>query len=162
MTTDPKVAVLDVLKSNWDASQTVLANPPEFFSAWYTRDDRLPAVTVPSNEESVLDGGATGSSNLSASMQRLQGTVTIDCVAGTWEDCEDVGSNSADRNPKQVRWSLYDHASAILVNNNASATGLRSVMPGNANDITDQTTDPDTAPVFRRQLRATYVRDRRP
>lgn len=166
MTTDPKVAILDLLQQHWDASQTVLAEPPEFFSAWYTRDDKLPAVTVPDAEESPFNGGETGMTALyrgtGKSMQRLTGGATIDCVAGTWDDCKGIGPNGDDLNPKAVRFSLYDHVSSIIVNHAADAADLRSVMPGASKDIVEQPEDPDLKPVFRTQFRGIYVRDRTP
>lgn len=164
MATDPKTAILDLLETNWDASQTVLADPPTFFSSWYTRDDDLPAISVPDFEESPHNGGDTGMTAFyratGKSMQRLNGGATIDCVAGTWQDCEGVGANGDDLNPKAVRWSIFDHASSILVENAGGATGLRSVMPGATQDIVERPEDPDLKPVFRTQLRAIYVRDR--
>lgn len=164
MATDPKVALLDLLATNWDATQTVLADPPEFYSAWYTRADKLPAVTIPDTEESPLNAGDTGMTALypdnGTPTQRLSGGATIDCVAGTWEDCEGIGANGDDLNPKDVRWSLYDHASSIVVAHAAEATGIRSVMPGPSQDIVERPEDPDTMPVFRTQFRGTYIRDR--
>lgn len=166
MATDPKVALLELLETHWDASQTVLANPPEFFSAWYTRDDTLPAVTIPDAEESAFNGGDTDMTALyrgsGKAMQRLVGGATIDCVGGTWEDCEGIGPNGDDLNPKDVRWSLYDHSASIIVDHADDATDIRSVMPGPSQDIVEQPEDPDLKPVFRTQFRGTYVRDRRP
>lgn len=166
MATDPKVALLDLLETHWDSSQTVLADPPQFFSAWYTRDDKLPAITIPDTEESPLNAGDTGMTALyrgtGKSMQRLAGGATVDCVAGTWEDCEGKGSNGDDLNPKAVRFSLYDHAASIFVNHADDATDIRSVMPAASQDIVEQPEDPDLEPVFRTQYRATYIRDRTP
>lgn len=162
---DPTVTIYNILTANWDATQTSLAEAPEIHTGFYSRDQSLPAVTLTGGNEGVINGGDTGftgwNPSTGAGVQRLSGAVTIDCVAGTREDCEGLGTNGKDLNPKLVRWELYDHATTILMNNQ-SGVGLRTISPGDADSIVDQGIDEtvDTKPVFRIQFRCQYVRDR--
>lgn len=162
MASDPTVTLMKLLSSNWDESQTSLANPPEFHTGWYSRDGRFPVITFTNQNEGPENGGTTRYTAIhgptGAGMQELSGYVLVDCVAGTREDCEGVGPNSEDLNPKKVRWELYDHAAQILTNAQ-TASGLKTVAPGDGQDLTD--TDEGSA-VFRKQFRAYYTRDRKP
>lgn len=166
MPTDPKVGVLDVLEEYWDASQTPLADPPEFHTGRYDREGTLPAITVPNMQESPQGDGGTGLAGITGKsgkgVQILNGGVTIDIVAGTWEDCEGVGANGADRNPKAVRWQLYEHTAQIILNQARFVSGTKLAAPGSGTEVVDKSDDPDLKPVFRHEFRATFVRFRRP
>lgn len=165
MARDPTVELLSLFKDKWTVSNTSLAEPPEFHTGWYSRDGSMPALTLTGGQEGPIRGGEIGYTALSGGdgygMQRLSGFVLVDAVAGTRTDCEGVGTNGTDLNPKKVRWEMYDEATRILIENQ-TATTLRALAPRGGQTVTDGGEDVDIEPVFRHQFRAGYIRDREP
>ncbi|WP_254535234.1 hypothetical protein [Halomarina litorea] len=158
---DPNVVLRDVLRSNWDASATSVANAPVFHTGWYDRDGDMPCITITNMDEGPYRGGVTGLTGLDGETgkgrQRLSGFALVNCVAGTRDDCEGIGTSGNDVNPKIVRNDLFEQASQILLDE--SPVEFRSLAPGDSRDIVD--TD-DGPAVFRTELRAVWLRDRTP
>lgn len=165
MVPDPTVLLKNLVRDNWDVALTSLAAEPEFQTGWYSRSQRLPAITFTNKDEGVLRGGETGftaiHSQTGKAMQRWDGYVLIDGVAGTRSDCEGIGTNGEDLNPKLVRHELVDQAKQILLDTQQT-TDLESVAPDGGRDIVDRSDDADVHPVFRHQFRGRYQYDRLP
>lgn len=163
MTEDPTVTLWKLISNNWDVSNTSLADTPEIQTGWYDRGQKLPAICLTGGEEGAINGGDTGYTGWNPSngmgVQRLSGAVTIDCVAGTREDCKGIASGGGDLNPKKVRWELYEEVARILMTYQTGGD-LRTLAPGEGTSIVDENAEVDTEPVYRRQLRVKYVRDR--
>jgi hypothetical protein len=159
---DPTLTVLQVVDTNWDGGPQGLADKPELQTGWYDRSQKLPAVTFTNKDETPLGGGNTPyygtDGRTGKGMIRYSGYVLVDAVAGTRDDCEGVGTNGEDLNPKQVRQSLYDHVAGILIDAQRSGE-LFDLGPGAGNDIVDTDGGPAS---FRTQFRAQYLRDRVP
>lgn len=162
---DPTVTVKNVLRGRWDGTQTPLSAPPEFQTGWYSRDQRLPAITVTSKNEGPIRAGETGYTATHGptgkAMQRLSGYVLVDCVAGTREDCAGLGTNGEDLNPKQVRHELYEQAAQILVDTQQT-DDLHTLAPGDGQELEDRSDETDVKVSYRMQFRASYLRDRLP
>ncbi|MWG34822.1 hypothetical protein [Halomarina oriensis] len=170
--TDAKMQILALLRDNWDPSamsfdETQLYRNKSklvFQTGWYGRDGELPCVTVTGKNEGPYQGGATGYTALHGptgkGMQRIDGTVTVNFVAGTWDHLDGVGQTGEDLNPKTVREEMYQHGCDILLAAQSTDETL-TVAPGTGTEIED-TGDEDESTVFRTSLRVTYQYDRLP
>lgn len=160
---DPVMIVLSTLVNGWDAGETVLDDAPEIHTGAYQRDGKHPALAVGFDaDEGPVSGGETGYSatdgRTGKGMQRLSGYVMIDAVAGSRAECNDVGPNGEQVNPKTVRWSLYQHATDLFVSNQQPGD-LHSLAPRGGKRLVDKD---GTDPVYRMQFRGVYTRDRVP
>lgn len=163
----PELEFQSVLRQHWSNDSISLSEPPRITTGEYRRGDTpLPIITIIGGNEGPQVGSDTGYSAMDGSglgaLQRVGGAVTIDCVAGTYDDLVQAGESGIALNPKQVRWELYDHAAQLLVDYQHE-TGLKTVSPGEANSITESVGSGDNVTYeFRTQFRARYQYDRRP
>ena len=165
MTMDAKLEIKSILINNWDSTATSYGQVPPIRSGWFERETNHPAIAVTSKDEGPT-GGDTGFYAMSGAgnggVQKISGTVTIDCVAGTANELRGAGPNGEDLNPKQLREEMHQHAAQILVNQQTN-TDLLFVSPGESQEIEEQTSSSDPGDVlYRTQLRAKYQYERRP
>ncbi|WP_248908153.1 hypothetical protein [Halocatena marina] len=162
---DPTKKIWQLIEDNWDNSQTSLASEPEFQTGWYSRDQKLPAITVTGKNEGVLRGGETGftatHSITGKAMQRWSGFVLVDAVAGTHSDCEGIGVGGDDLNPKLVRQELKQHAQQIIIDTQRTSD-FRATAPDGGRDVEDTSDQADVKPVFRHQFQARFIYDKLP
>lgn len=170
-TPDPKMEILSLLRDNWDASlmpfdETKLYSNKSklvFHTGWYDRDGDIPCVTVGSKSEGPLAGGTTGLTAQHASgkpMQRVDGAVSVNLVAGGWPHLRGTAPDGSDVNPKAAREEMYQHAAQILVD--VPGTGPLLVnAPGQSQEVQD-TGDDSEHTIYRVSMRAGYQWDRIP
>ncbi|MFD1515113.1 hypothetical protein [Halomarina rubra] len=170
--TDAKMAIMVLLRDNWDASampfdETQLYRQKSklvFQTGWYDRDGEMPVVTVTGKNEGPYQGGATGYSALHGptgqGMQRIDGAVSVNLVAGTWEHLRGAAADGDDVNPKVAREAMYQEAARILMDAQQTDDTL-VVAPGTATEIED-TGEETESTVYRTELRVTYQYDRVP
>lgn len=165
---DATLTVLEVLRDNWDPTAVadrnggqVLADQPPIHSGTYDRNGPKPAVAVHSKDEGPTSGGETGLYGHAPSglgMQLIAGALSIDFVAGSRAECENVGPDGESKNPKQVREAMAAHGARLLLANQRG-TALRTLAPGDAREIEDTQEGPTS---FRIQQRVRYTYTRQP
>lgn len=158
--TEPKMWVRKILSENWDPAATSLGTAPAIHTGKYTHGQGdVPVIAITSADEGPLSRGETEYFGLDGDggggVQLIAGAVTVDVVAGTYED--------TNINPKKLRWEMYDHMCDLLVQYQHT-TDLRSLAPGRGHDIVemhDATNDGDgqaeSAAVFKKQVRVAYT-----
>jgi len=152
---DPTLTIRNLLKNNWDNTNTSLSSDPAIHTGWIDREASSPQVTVTSAEESPISIGQSPFSGIvpdgSGPTQEIGGTVMIDC----WSSREMESSV----NPKQLTFEFSEEVKRILKGNLTSATDLRYIGYQGRRFMTD----PDAEPVvFRYSVTAWYVYQERP
>lgn len=167
---DPKIEILDLLRTYWDDSymsfdETRLysnKNKLVFHTGWHDRDGDIPCVTVSSKNEGPLSDGPTGwtaNHASGAAMQRMDGFVSVNFVAGAWEHLRGTAPDGSDVNPKVAREEMYQHGAQILTD--AGSSNLLLVAPGQTLEVQD-TGDENENTIYRVSMRAGYQFDRVP
>lgn len=154
---DPVKVLYGFLRANWNNNWSSLANPPRFSTGDWSSDDPHPSVIVHARNESPYDGGDTGINGVNASglpVQIMEGTVLVDCVAGTRSECNGVGVNGTAVNPKTVRSEMEDQVVYWLLNH--CPAEFRSLTPGAGDDIEASADEEDTEVSFSHQRRARF------
>lgn len=163
----PELEIQALLRNNWEDSATVYGATPTIITGEYRRGDTsVPAITIAGGEEGPISGPDTGYSAIDGDggggMQRMNGGLTVECVAGSYDDLVDAGPANEDLNPKEVRWQLYSHMAQLVVDNQ-EATRLKNIAPGEATRIEEaHGQGEETTFVFRIRCRVMYNYDRRP
>lgn len=163
----PELEIQAVLRNNWDPTATVYGEQPAINTGEYRRsDETLPAISITGGDEGPINAGTTNYSAMDGTgkggIQRIGGAVTVDCVAGGYDDLEGAGPNGEDLNPKRLRWELYRHAAQLLVDHQEN-TYFKTVSPGDGNKMESaQDTADDVSYTFSVQFRAHYEYERRP
>lgn len=163
----PELEIQAVLRTQWQDGATAYGDAPEIKTGEYRRGDTpVPVIAISGGEEGPISGPETGYSAIDGAggggMQRMNGGLSLDCVAGTYDDLAGAGPNGEDLNPKQVRWQLYSHAAQLVVDNQ-EATALKNVSPGEATRIRESHGEGDEVSMeFRIRFRVMYNYDRRP
>lgn len=164
----PELAFQSILRSHWDPSETGYDGVPVINTGEYRRNDTpVPLISITGGSEGpVLAGPETGYTAIDGSgrggIQRISGAVTIDCVAGSYDDLVGAGPNGEDLNPKQLRWEMYAHATQLLVNYQDD-TAFTSIAPGDGDKIeAAEDQDDGVTYTFSIQFRARYTYERRP
>lgn len=128
--TDPHLALRDLLRAEWDATNTSLhdANgnpaPPRTHTGWYDYGAADTQVTITNQSENVVGGGETGQSAGSGDGRAVQiraGTVLVNGWSGTRDHLDGLGPNGGRINPKQMSYELANEIHSI-VQDNASGT----------------------------------------
>lgn len=138
---DIKLLVRDLLRQEWDNTNMVtnLAND-DIHVGWWDADKAFPQVTVTSDEESPLDGGETGVTGIkgdgSGYVQIRNGTVLVDCWAGSQADYDNVGEEQV-----QLQ-AMMDEVEQIVYQNLQSLQGIDSVAITARTKLVDDDEDP--------------------
>lgn len=163
----PELIIQSILRQHWDVSETSLTAPPTINTGEYRRGDMpVPAITITGGDEGPIAGVQTGYSAMDGAggggIQRLSGAVTVDCVAGSYDDLVRAGPSNTALNPKQIRWELYQHAAQLMVDHQQD-TQLDTIAPGESNKIEAAHGSGDNVTYeFSVQFRARYAYERRP
>lgn len=163
----PELEIQSLLRQHWDEAATSYDGVPTINTGEYQRGDMdLPAITITGGDEGPVEQGATGYSAIhgdgGGGIQEIGGAVTVDCVAGGYDDLRGVGVGGANINPKGLRWELYSHVAQLIVNHQEE-TWLKSIAPGTGTKIAEAHGSGDNVSYsFRIQLRARYTYDRYP
>lgn len=164
----PELAIQDILRTHWDPSATVYGQVPTINTGEYRRgDSTVPVIAITGGDEGPIGGGpesgyAAMDGSGAGGIQRVGGAVTVDCVAGTYDDLSSAGPNGEALNPKQLRRELYDHAAQLLVDHQHD-TAFKTISPGDATAIEFAEEEEDNvSKTFTMQFRARYSYERRP
>lgn len=164
----PELAIQSILRTHWDPSATSYDGTPTINTGEYRRNDTtVPLIAITGGSEGpVAAGPETGYTAMDGSggggLQRISGAVTVDCVAGSYDDLVGAGPNGEDLNPKQLRWDLYSHAAQLLVDYQ-DETAFSSISPGDGDKIeSGEEEDAGVVYTFSIQFRARYLYERRP
>lgn len=159
--TEPDKILYDLLRNNWDYTNTPYSSNPKFQTGWYDFGSSEPQVSVTDPEDSVVGGGDTEITAITGSggvVQRRVGMVLINCWSGTYEDSRSVGAG----NPKNAAYQMAGEAKRIGLINATGTTKsdgsrqLESLAPGQVRRRREDGEDPI---VFRYevQMNFTYV-----
>lgn len=167
---DPKIIFRNVIRSNWNADNTPLADDPRFHTGWYDYGSSDPQVTFTNTEESTVDGGDTGHTGGTGDggvADVRAGTLLINAWAGTRDDMATAGPGGSRVNPKAASYQMAVEINRIL-GENADGTlhpdtgdpELNSIGGDEGRELVD--TGPDNA-VFRYEVqgRFTYAQEYR-
>lgn len=149
---DIKLTVRDLLRTNWDNTGLPASlDSDDIHTGWYDDGKGYPQVTVTTNEEGVVNGGESGVTGLkgdgSGFIQHRNGTVLVDCWAGSRADYEAAGEEQL-----QVE-EMARQAETILHSNIDSVAELNSLAVTSRTNLVDD----DENPVEHRvQLEVTY------
>lgn len=163
----PTLEIQHILRTYWEAGETVYGQVPSITTGEYRRGDtRPPAVTITGADEGPLAGSNTGYMSMDGAggggIQKISGAVSVNCVAGSYDDLEGAGPSGQNLNPKQLREQLYQHAAQLLVDHQEN-TDLEMIAPGDAHHIEEAFGSGDgVSHEFRIQFRARYLYERRP
>lgn len=170
---DATLEIRNLLRTHWNDSfmpydgARIYDNPNRnatlITTGWYDRAPDLPVVTVTGKAEGPLAGGTTGwtatHGPTGKPMQRVDGYVSVNFVAGSESDLENTGPLGEDISPKAAREAMYRHGAQIL-SDTSGTNALIVTAPGGTNELTDD--DDNEAAVFRTSMRAGYQYDRYP
>lgn len=156
---EPDKIIYDLLRTEWNVANTTYTNDPKFQTGWYDYGSDEPQVSVTEPGHSVVDGGDTNISAITGSggvVQRLLGTVLVNCWSGTFQDTRSAGAG----NPKNAAFQMAQEARRILLGN---AQGTRkpdgsrqlwTIAPGEARRRTEDDEDPT---IFRYEVTTAFV-----
>lgn len=159
---DPIVIVYELLRNNWDASNTALADPPMFNTGWYDRTAETPQVTVTNSEEGVWQGGNTGHSAASGDggvTQYRMGSIQVNCWGGSYDTLAGMGDDGSDVSPKEACYDMAGEVHRITQENATGTTkddGSKQLHTMSATDtqrVVETEKDPS---VFRYQVIVEY------
>lgn len=155
----PPEDIADLLRSrlqtNWDKTNTPLGSNPHFSTGWYDFGSGGQQVTVTNPESSAVRGGDTGitsSGGDGKASQLKAGTVLVNAWAGDRNDCEGVGPNGEDRNPKQVCYKMAVEACRVVAQIDAKQTAFLSIYPDD-----DRRLPPDDDGVYRYEVTVRFT-----
>jgi len=122
---EPNLIVRDLVRADWDVSNTPLASSPRFHTGWYDYASSDPQVTFTNVEESTLDGGRTGVTAISGDGGTAlirAGTLLVNAWGGTRDDLRGAGSGGVDVNPKAAAYQMAREAARIIDANSGGTT----------------------------------------
>lgn len=150
MVTDPVLSVYELLRDNWDNSNTSIGSDPNISTGWFDHEANSPQVTVSNLEEGPIFGGQAPFSGIqgdgSGPVQEFSGTVEVNC----WSSRELESSV----NPKKLIHEFYEEVRRLINLNTTSLTDLRYVAVGAREFIVDTEAEPA---VFRYRTEIEYL-----
>lgn len=152
----PELTIRDLLRTNWDSTNTSITYDPDISTAWYQGEKDTPQVTVTNPDENPVRGGQTGYAAADGTgkggVQEVGGTLQVDC----WCDSE----VEPDEGAKKVSYELAEEVTRIVMANQHSATDLRLISPGRRTFVPP---DPDESPpVMHNNVSVQYIYEDRP
>lgn len=108
---EPSITIRDLLRDNWDNSNTSISSDPDIDTGWWDFNSDSPQVTLAGGEDSPVGGGQTGWSGINSvgdPVQEMDGSVQIDCWANR---------RSASVNPKTLVYEFAEEVRRIIYNN---------------------------------------------
>lgn len=156
---EPDKIIYDLLRTNWEHTNTTYSSDPKFQTGWYDFGSDAPQVSVTEPGDSVINGGDTGITALTGSggvVQRRVGETYATCWSGTFDDTRAAGAG----NPKNAAFQMANEARRILLkyaNGTRKTDGskqLWSIAPGEVQRRTNEGDDPT---VFRYEVTVIYT-----
>lgn len=149
---DIKLLVRDLLRQNWSNANTVEPlDDSDIHTGWWDANKDFPQVTVTSEEESPLNGGETGVTALKGDgtgyVQHRNGTVLVDCWAGSRADYDNAGEEQV-----QLQ-AMMDEVETIVFDNLQSLQDIDSIAIQNRTKLVDDEEEPTE---HRTQFELTY------
>lgn len=123
MTREPREdLVLELLKANWDATNTFGVTPKLTFGQ-FDDSQNTPQVTVDQPEESPVDGGQTGYSSMKADGSGPSKTMGGSLLIHAFATAAQLKAQNADTtNPRQYNERVLEEAERILDANAVNPT----------------------------------------
>lgn len=138
---DVKLLVRDLLRDSWDNTDMVEnVTSGDIHTGWWDSDKDYPQVTITADEEGVLQGGDTAVTAIkgdgSGYIQHRNGTVLVDCWAGSRADYDSQGE-------EQVQLQeMMDEVERIVYNNLQSLDDVDSISILNRTKLVDAEAEP--------------------
>lgn len=126
---DPALTIRDLLTTEWDATNTSLADAPTINTGWFDYGNGDPQVTISNKNEFTIGGGDTGHSAGTGDGRAVQvraGTLLVNGWSGTREELRGAAGDGSDINPKQMSFELGREIHRIL-QSNASDDAFQSL-----------------------------------
>lgn len=114
---DPKIAIRELIETNYDKNQTSYDGVPRIHTGWYDRNSGGPQITITNRNESTVNSGQTGitaSDNQGGITQVRAGYVLVNCWSGTREELRGEGFGNTDINPKMIADEMQEHVDNII------------------------------------------------
>lgn len=153
--TPPKLEARDLLRREWNAANTVLANDPRIHTGWFDWNNPVPQVTVTNRSEFVIEGGDTGvtaGTGNDGDVQKRAGTFLVNGWSGSRDALEGKGDSGTSPNQKQVAYDLAKEAHRIGVQFEPSQFHSFTIS-----DIQDIPETEESETVFREQCTGQYT-----
>lgn len=149
---DIKLLVRDLLREKWDNTNMVKSlETDDIHTGWYDDGKDFPQVSVTSDEEGPLNGGDTGVTAIkgdgSGYVQHRNGTVLVDCWAGSRADYDNRGEEQL-----QLK-EMMNEIEGIIFANIQALDGVDSIAITNRTKLVDEGADPSE---HRCQFELTY------
>jgi len=156
--TDIKVRVKNLLRDEYDSSgHPKQLTSSDIHTGWWDAGKGNPQISVTNDEESPFDGGRTGYAGYrgdgSGPIQHRQGTVLVNCWAGTRDDYSERGLEQKQAN------EMRNEVERIIFNNATAIDELDSLSVISAEKVVE--TD-DTPSMHRVQIEVQYTYIRTP
>lgn len=150
MVKDPTLSIYELLRDNWDSSNTSINYDPNVSTGWFDHEANSPQVTVSNLSEGPIFGDVAPFSGIqgdgSGPVQEFSGTVEVNC----WSDREVESSV----NPKSLVHDFFEEVRRIVNANLTDVTDLRYIGIGTRNFLVDTDAEPTT---FRYSVRVEYL-----
>lgn len=150
MVADPVLTLYDLMRNNWDNSNTSISSDPNFSTGWFDAESNSPQVTVTSITEGAISGGEAPFSGIqgdgSGPVQEFSGTLEVN----VWSSRELESSV----NPKKAIHQFAEEVTRIVNNNTLTATDLRYIAIGSKRFLVETDAEPT---VFRYSLEVQYL-----
>lgn len=114
---DPTLIIYNLLKDNWDKSNTPLADDPRFTTGWYNKASTDPQISITGMQETVAQGGQTGQTGGTGAggvAQHRSGILFVNAWAGSYDDMEDAGPNGTKVSPKAASYQMGREVHRII------------------------------------------------
>lgn len=139
--------VYDLLKSEWNTSNTTYSSAPTFQTGWYDYGGSEPIISITNPDTNVVSGGDTGITGVTGdgdAAQQIAGSVLVNTWVGTTEDTREANAG----NPKNASFLMAQEVRRIMLDNATGTTTssggkqLLSLGPGSARLLTEDNEDP--------------------
>lgn len=161
---EPLVTIRNLIRDEWATGDVVIPAPgalewQDFSTGWYDRGSGGQQITVSNPTEDVVEGGETGytaGTGDGGTANAVVGSCLVSCWPGTREECEGIGPNGEDVNPKSLAYAYAKEASRILRRypDGPPGTEFNSLgTPGASREPDDE--GPQI--IYRWQMRAVYT-----
>lgn len=134
---DPKLSIRNLIKNNWDASNTSDIIPT-VSTGWFDTKNKTPQITVTNPTEVVFGGGPSGYTGMgSTPSQYWDGSVNVDL----WVTREDAGIKDA-VNPKKFLFQMKKEVKRIIKAKYQDISDLQFIVWRGGNEMVDTSMSP--------------------
>jgi len=134
--------LLDLLRDNWNSSNTYGLTPDISFG-WFDERKDQPQITIPQPDEGPINGGSTGYSGLNPTTGELHQDRTGTIDVNIWTEYSTLRDSSATSdNPRQYNAAVKEEMFRIVrehgfnpTNPQTSENPVWSLAPGSSNRV---------------------------